>query len=183
MVRSNEKEHLVSLKSVNRPLNLAKRRSPRPSEIPQQISTFQALMRNPSSPCVSVTKERATGRWLQRGWIVRRCASEWRRSSGGKWRKREKRGSRKKTKDPKEREKKSKENATSNVVDDCTVIGSPISPYPLHLALQSSEDRRHSAVLITLTYGRRTPRRGSTLLPRVRRIMATPGHCLDRKSY
>jgi len=55
------------------------------------------------------------------------------------------------------RRKKSKGNA-ADVVDDCAVIGSA----SLHLALQSSgENRRHSGmVLITLTHGRRMPRRG-----------------------
>lgn len=31
-----------------------------------------------------------------------------------------------------------------DVVDDCTVIGSSTPPYPLHLALQSLGNRRHS---------------------------------------
>lgn len=56
----------------------------------------------------------ATGRWLQRGWlIVRRCTSEWRRSSGGRG------GKRGKTRQPEKDEgaakggEKGKENATS----------------------------------------------------------------------
>lgn len=113
--------------------------------------------------------------------IVRRCASEWCRSNGGKGRKRETRQSEK----DEGAEKKKQRECHVDVVDDCTVIGSPTPPYPLHLTLQSLGNRRHSAVvLITLTYGgRRTPRRDSTLLPRVRRIMAIPRHCRDRKSY
>jgi len=75
------------------------------------------------------------------------------------------------------RRKKAKGIPRFDVVDDCTVIGSPTPLYPLHLALQSSRNRCHStrgSYHLNIRPQKRYSEGDSTLLLRVRRITAYP---------